>query len=223
MREANITIIEGTGASQLGIGMVCARIAETVGRDEHAVLPIGSFSADYGVTLSLPSVLGRSRHAARAEAGDDRAGAGRSASEAPSKSARRWRRPLSEAPRLAGAGGGSAARAPHPARRHLPGPYDGTYVGSTRLVGFSSPDWHCYWDAPPITVVGGRFSADIDGAPMTVRIARDGSFDHYAARPVYAQTKYETPVHIFGRIAGGVMDATVHQPRCMFKLDLARR
>ncbi len=59
VREANITIIEGTGASQLGIGMVCARLAEIVGRDEHAVVPIGVFNSDYGVTLSLPSVLGR--------------------------------------------------------------------------------------------------------------------------------------------------------------------
>ncbi len=58
VREANITIIEGTGASQLGIGMVCARIAEIVARDERAVLPIGAFSREYGVTLSLPAVLG---------------------------------------------------------------------------------------------------------------------------------------------------------------------
>ena len=59
VREANITVIEGTGASQLGIGMVCARIAEIVARDERAVLPIGAFNRDYGVTLSLPAVLGR--------------------------------------------------------------------------------------------------------------------------------------------------------------------
>ena len=59
MREANIEIIEGTGASQLGIGMVCARIAEMVARDEHAVIPIGTYSEKYGVTLSLPSVVGR--------------------------------------------------------------------------------------------------------------------------------------------------------------------
>jgi len=30
VRYANITIIEGIGASQYGIGMVCARIAEIV-------------------------------------------------------------------------------------------------------------------------------------------------------------------------------------------------
>jgi L-lactate dehydrogenase len=59
VRYANITIIEGTGASQYGIGMVCARIAEIVLRDERAVIPIGSYNPTYGVTLSLPSVLSR--------------------------------------------------------------------------------------------------------------------------------------------------------------------
>jgi L-lactate dehydrogenase len=59
VRFANITIIEGTGASQLGIGMVTARIAEAILRDEHAVIPIGSHNPKYGITISLPSVLGR--------------------------------------------------------------------------------------------------------------------------------------------------------------------
>src|SRR5579872_1027993 len=59
VRFANITIIEGTGASQLGIGMVTARIAEAILRDEHAVIPIGSYNPQYGATISLPSVLGR--------------------------------------------------------------------------------------------------------------------------------------------------------------------
>jgi L-lactate dehydrogenase len=59
VRFANITIIEGTGASQLGIGMVTARIAEAILRDEHAVIPIGAYNPKYGVTISLPSVLGR--------------------------------------------------------------------------------------------------------------------------------------------------------------------
>jgi L-lactate dehydrogenase len=58
VRYANITIIEGIGASQYGIGMVSARIAEIVLRDERAVIPIGSFNPRYGVTLSLPSVVG---------------------------------------------------------------------------------------------------------------------------------------------------------------------
>jgi L-lactate dehydrogenase len=59
VRYANISIIEGTGASQLGIGMATARIVEAVLRDEHAVIPVGSFNPTYGTTLSLPSVLGR--------------------------------------------------------------------------------------------------------------------------------------------------------------------
>ena len=59
VRFANIAIIEGTGASQYGIGMVCARVAEIVLRDERAVIPVGSFNPAYGVTLSLPSIVGR--------------------------------------------------------------------------------------------------------------------------------------------------------------------
>jgi len=59
VRYANITIIEGIGASQYGIGIVSARIADMILRDERAVIPIGSYLPQYGVTLSLPSVLGR--------------------------------------------------------------------------------------------------------------------------------------------------------------------
>jgi L-lactate dehydrogenase len=59
VRYANITIIECIGASQYGIGMVCARIAEIMQRDENTVIPIGSYQRDFGVTLSLPSVVGR--------------------------------------------------------------------------------------------------------------------------------------------------------------------
>src|SRR6266446_2894910 len=59
VRYANIAIIEGNLASQYGIGMVSARIAEIVLRDERAVVPIGSYNPRYGVTLSMPSVLGR--------------------------------------------------------------------------------------------------------------------------------------------------------------------
>jgi L-lactate dehydrogenase len=59
VRYANITIIEGNDASQFGIGIVSARIAEIVLRDERAVLPIGSYNDKFGVTLSLPSIVGR--------------------------------------------------------------------------------------------------------------------------------------------------------------------
>jgi L-lactate dehydrogenase len=56
VRFANISIIEGIGASQYGIGMVAARLAEVVLRDEQAVVPVGSHNARYDVTVSLPSV-----------------------------------------------------------------------------------------------------------------------------------------------------------------------
>lgn len=59
VRYANITIIEGNQASQYGIGMAAARIAEMVLRDERAVIPIGSYNAKYGVTFSLPSLVGK--------------------------------------------------------------------------------------------------------------------------------------------------------------------
>jgi L-lactate dehydrogenase len=59
VRYANITIIEGNEASQFGIGIVSARIADMVVRDERAVAPVGSFIPRFGVTLSLPSVVGR--------------------------------------------------------------------------------------------------------------------------------------------------------------------
>lgn len=59
VRYANITIIEGTGASQYGIGMVVGRVAEIILRDERAVIPVGSHNPEYGVTLSLPSVVGQ--------------------------------------------------------------------------------------------------------------------------------------------------------------------
>ena len=59
VRYANITIIEGHDASQYGIGIVSARIAEMVLNDERAVIPIGSYQKKFGVTLSLPSIVGR--------------------------------------------------------------------------------------------------------------------------------------------------------------------
>ncbi len=59
VRYANIAIIEGNGASMYGIGIVSARITEMVLRDERAVAPVGCYSDRYGVTLSLPTVVGR--------------------------------------------------------------------------------------------------------------------------------------------------------------------
>lgn len=59
IRYANIDIIDGTGASRYGIGAVTARLTEAVLRDERAVLPVGAYHPDHGVTLSLVGVLGR--------------------------------------------------------------------------------------------------------------------------------------------------------------------
>jgi L-lactate dehydrogenase len=60
VRYANITIIEGHDASQYGIGIVSARIAEMILHNEQSAIPIGSYQRDFGVTLSLPSIVGRS-------------------------------------------------------------------------------------------------------------------------------------------------------------------
>src|SRR3954471_7948582 len=59
VRFANITIIEGNGGSQFGIGVVCARIAEAILRDERVVLPVAAYRERYGVTIALPTVVGR--------------------------------------------------------------------------------------------------------------------------------------------------------------------
>jgi L-lactate dehydrogenase len=59
VKYANITIIEGHDASQYGIGIVSVRIAEMILRDERAAVPVGSLQKEFGVTLSLPSVVGR--------------------------------------------------------------------------------------------------------------------------------------------------------------------
>lgn len=57
VRYANISIIEGIGASQYGIGMVCSRISEAIANDEGTVYPVGSHNPAFGTTVSLPSVL----------------------------------------------------------------------------------------------------------------------------------------------------------------------
>ncbi len=58
VRYANISIIEGIGASQFGIGMVAGRVAEIILRDEKAIVPVGSYNKQYKTTISLPSVVG---------------------------------------------------------------------------------------------------------------------------------------------------------------------
>jgi L-lactate dehydrogenase len=67
VRFANIAIIEGNDASRFGIGAVCARIAEAVVRDERVVLPVAAYREHYGVTIALPTVIGREGAAAELE------------------------------------------------------------------------------------------------------------------------------------------------------------
>lgn len=57
--DANIDIIEATDASQHGIGIVTARIVEAMLRGDGHVAPVGVWQEAYGVTLSLPSVIGK--------------------------------------------------------------------------------------------------------------------------------------------------------------------
>jgi L-lactate dehydrogenase len=82
VRNANITIIEGIGASQYGIGVVSARLTEAVLRDERSVFPVGSYHEELGVSLSLPAVVGRGgvvRTLPAQLSGDEREGLARSA------------------------------------------------------------------------------------------------------------------------------------------------
>jgi L-lactate dehydrogenase len=59
VRFANITIIEGNDASQFGIGVACAQITEAILRDQRVALPVAAFRERYGVTIALPTVVGR--------------------------------------------------------------------------------------------------------------------------------------------------------------------
>ena len=104
-----------------------------------------------------------------------------------------------------------------------PSPYDGAYVGTLTLLSGSAPGY-CYWYVPPsITVRDGRFTAELDGAPMTVPIRPDGTFEQYGTQPVYSYTKYQSLVHVVGRIEGDRLEAIVRDPRCNFGLAFVRR
>ena len=59
LRFVNITIIEGIGASQHGIGLLSVRVAAVILRDERAVFLADSYNARFGTTGSLPRVVGR--------------------------------------------------------------------------------------------------------------------------------------------------------------------
>ncbi|HEX2864568.1 MAG TPA: L-lactate dehydrogenase [Deinococcales bacterium] len=58
VRGAAGTIIKGKGATYYGVGAGLARIAEAVLRDARAVLTVSAPSEDYGVSLSLPRLVG---------------------------------------------------------------------------------------------------------------------------------------------------------------------
>jgi L-lactate dehydrogenase len=59
VRFANIAIIEGNDASQFGIGVACARITEAILGDERVVMPVAAYRERYGVTIGLPTIVGR--------------------------------------------------------------------------------------------------------------------------------------------------------------------
>jgi L-lactate dehydrogenase len=59
VRFANIAIIEGNDASRFGIGIVCARIVEALLGAERVVMPVATYGERYGVTIGLPTVVGR--------------------------------------------------------------------------------------------------------------------------------------------------------------------
>ena len=60
VRQGNINIIKGKGASEFAIGTAIARIVEIILRDECSVIPVSAYSERYAVTLSLPRRVGRS-------------------------------------------------------------------------------------------------------------------------------------------------------------------
>src|SRR3981081_251309 len=60
VRQGNINVIKGKGASEFAIGTAIARIVEMILGDECSVIPVSAYSERYAVTLSLPRRVGRS-------------------------------------------------------------------------------------------------------------------------------------------------------------------
>ncbi|HET9375792.1 MAG TPA: hypothetical protein VFO40_12530 [Chthoniobacterales bacterium] len=60
VRQGNINVIKGKGASDFAIGTVIARAVEIILRDERVVIPVSAYSEKYEVTVSLPRRVGRS-------------------------------------------------------------------------------------------------------------------------------------------------------------------
>lgn len=59
VKYSNISIIEGIGASQHGIGAVVAQIAEAIADDSHVIMPVATYREEYDTFVGLPTVLGR--------------------------------------------------------------------------------------------------------------------------------------------------------------------
>ena len=63
VRDSAYEIIQRKGATYYGIAMAVARIAESIVKDEHAVLPVSvELQGEYGLSglaLSIPSVVGK--------------------------------------------------------------------------------------------------------------------------------------------------------------------
>ncbi|SEJ58395.1 malate dehydrogenase (NAD) [Deinococcus reticulitermitis] len=57
-RHAAASIIEGKRATYYGIGAALARIAEGVLRDRRSILTVSAPTPEYGVSLSLPRIIG---------------------------------------------------------------------------------------------------------------------------------------------------------------------
>ena len=58
VRRAAYSIIEGKGATWFGIGAGLARIVQAISADQRAVLSVSMPTARFGVSLSLPRVIG---------------------------------------------------------------------------------------------------------------------------------------------------------------------
>ena len=63
VRDSAYEIIEREGATYYGIGMAAARIAESIVRDSHTVMPVSvSLNGEYGLSglcLSIPAIVGK--------------------------------------------------------------------------------------------------------------------------------------------------------------------
>src|SRR5699024_11215882 len=59
VKYSNISIIEGIGASQHGIGAVVAQIAEAIVDNSHAIMAVASYREEYGTFVGVRTVRGQ--------------------------------------------------------------------------------------------------------------------------------------------------------------------